>query len=103
MNKTEQRQALLSLRSQLVGKMHVQPFTIYKDETVEALVKTQPKTLAELSKVKGFPKDGKRIKGFGEAIIAIFTAIPGNKVIPEVTINKGQVEVSTIVEKLNVF
>lgn len=67
-----ERKLLIELRSQLVGKMHVQPFTIYSDATIEALLKAKPKTLRELSCVKGFPKDGKRIKGFGEAVIAIF-------------------------------
>lgn len=68
----KQKQMLLELRSQLVGKMHVQPFTIYNDVTIEALLDTQPKSLEELTKVKGFPKDGKRIKGFGETIVQIF-------------------------------
>lgn len=69
----KQRVLLLNLRSALVGKLHTQPFTIYNDATIDALLEAQPKTLSELSKVKGFPKDGKRIMGFGEAVIAVFT------------------------------
>lgn len=78
MMKSEQRQLLIELRSQLLstkaketGKSTM-PYCIYTDETIENLLKAQPKTIAELTKVKGFPKDGKRVKGFGEAIIAIF-------------------------------
>lgn len=69
----KQKELLLQLRSMLVGKLHTQPFTIYNDETIEHLLDAQPKTLKELSMVKGFPENGKRIKGFGDAIIAIFS------------------------------
>lgn len=69
----KQRQMLLDLRSQLVGKLHTQPFTIYNDATIEALLDAQPKTIKELSRVKGFPENGKRVKGFGETVIKIFT------------------------------
>lgn len=68
-----QKQLLEQLRSELVGKLHTQPFTIYTDKTITDLIKAQPKTMVELSRVKGFPKDGKRIKGFGEAVLAIFS------------------------------
>lgn len=70
--KSEQKRLLEELRSALVGKLHTQPFTIYSDETIERLLEVQPKTLDELAKVKGFPANGKRIKCFGKAVIAIF-------------------------------
>lgn len=72
--KEKQRKMLLDLRSQLVGKLHTQPFTVYQDSVIEELLKAQPKTLKDLSKVKGFPEGGKRLEGFGEAVIAIFNA-----------------------------
>lgn len=72
--KEKQRKLLLQLRSSLVGKMHVQPFTIYDDATVERLLQAQPHSLEELASVKGFPKDGKRIKGFGLAVVCIFSS-----------------------------
>lgn len=68
----KQRKLLLELRRKLVGKLHTQPFTIYNDSTIEDLLDAQPHTLEELVKVKGFPREGKRIKGFGEAVIMIF-------------------------------
>lgn len=69
----KQRKLLLQLRSELVGHMHTQPFTIYDDVTIERLLEAQPKSLEELANVKGFPKDGKRIRGFGNSVIDIFT------------------------------
>lgn len=70
---SKQRRLLMGLRSSLVGKEHTLPFTIYNDETIELLLQAQPQSLEELSQVKGFPKDGKRVKGFGESIVKIFT------------------------------
>ena len=71
--KNKHRELLLKLRSMLVGKMHVQPYIIYDDDTIERLLDAQPKSLEDLKKVKGFPDTGKRFKGFGLQIVAIFT------------------------------
>lgn len=87
--KEKQRELLLQLRSDLVGKMHVQPFTIYTDDVIEALLEAQPKSLEELANVKGFPEGGKRIAGFGGAVIAVFTKcdkidgieVSGNRIV----------------------
>lgn len=68
----KQRQLLIELRSQLISKKATLPYCIYPDETIESLLDAQPKTLEELVQVKGFPENGKRVKGFGEAIIAVF-------------------------------
>jgi len=70
--KERQRQLLLELRSELTGKMHTLPFTIYNDEAIEELLRAQPKSVGELAGIKGFPKNGKRVKGFGEAVATIF-------------------------------
>lgn len=70
--KNKQRELLLKLRSKLVGALHVQPYIIYDDDTIERLLDAQPKTLEELKAVKGFPDTGKRFKGFGIQIVAIF-------------------------------
>ena len=68
----KQRELLKLLRSRLTGSEHTLPFTIFKDSEIESLLKAQPKTIEQLSKVKGFPAGGKRVKGYGDAIIAIF-------------------------------
>lgn len=72
MLRERQRQLLLELRSKLVGTMHVQPYIVYDDDTIELLLKKQPKTLDELKQIKGFPEKGKRFKGFGLSVCAIF-------------------------------
>lgn len=69
----KQRKLLLELRSMLVGAIHQQPYLIYDDNTIEELLKAQPKSIEELSRVKGFPPTGKRIKGFGQAVVNVFT------------------------------
>lgn len=99
--KVDYEKLLKDLRSELVGKLHTQPFTIYTDKTIQDLIKAQPKTLAELEKVKGFPPKGKRIKGFGEAVIAIFNNKPVTKF--EVKGSGSKAEVITHTEKMNVF
>ena len=68
----KQRQLLLDLRSKLVSKMHVQPYIVYDDDTIELLLQKQPKTLDDLKQIKGFPEKGKRFKGFGLSVCAIF-------------------------------
>ena len=54
MNRKSQEEQLLQLRSQLVGVLHTQPASVYPDETIEALLDAQPKSIGELPKVKGF-------------------------------------------------
>ena len=100
--KEKQRQLLHELRSKLVGCMHVQPFTIYNDETIEHLIDAQPKTLGELEEVKGFPKGGKRITGFGEAVIAIFTNCDKIEAI-EVSGDSDSANVGVQLKRMNAF
>lgn len=71
--KERQRQLLIELRRQLVGLNHVLPFTVYTDKDLDALLDAQPKSIEELIRVKGFPASGIRVKGYGEAIIAVFS------------------------------
>ena len=69
-----EREKLIQLRETLIGELHTLPFTIYNDATIEDLLDARPQNLEQLSKVKGFPADGKRLKGFGEAVVQIFTS-----------------------------
>lgn len=69
----KQRALLIELRSKLIGKNNTLPYCIYTDDTIEDLLNAQPKSVAELTKVKGFPATGKRVRGFGEAVVAVFT------------------------------
>lgn len=102
-NKTaKQRQLLLDLRSQMVSALHTYPYTIYKDSDIENLLKAQPKSIAELGAVKGFPKQGKRVKGFGESIVKIFTDTDNCETTKIKTNTNGDVEIS-VCEKMNAF
>ena len=100
----KQRKLLLELRSSLIGKLNTMPYCIYTDEAVESLLDAQPKTIDELAKVKGFPKEGKRVKGFGEAIIAIFNNASR---IEGFTLKEGkaagEVEVGTTLKRISAF
>ena len=98
----KQKTLLLDLRSALVGKLHTQPFTIYNDATIEALLDAQPKSLVELSKVKGFPENGKRIKGFGEAVIAVFTKCDQIQTI-DVKITQSGISVGVTLNPISAF
>lgn len=98
----KQRKLLLELRSRLVGEMHVQPFTIYNDVTIEELLRRKPRTLEDLSEVKGFPKTGKRIKGFGELVVAIFNNTDSISEI-EVNVNGKDAGVSCKLKQLASF
>ena len=70
--RNKQRELLIQLRSVLIAKENTLPYCIYTDATIEDLLDAQPKSMDALTNVKGFPKEGKRVKGFGEAIIEIF-------------------------------
>lgn len=98
----KQRQLLLDLRAQMVSALHALPYTIYKDSDIENLLKAQPKSLAELSAVKGFPKQGKRVKGFGESIVKIFTDTDNCKTTKIKAKANGDIEISVCGE-MNAF
>jgi len=47
-------------------------YTIFNNETAKLVFDAKPSSLSELSKVKGFPADGERMKKYGKKIIAFF-------------------------------
>lgn len=98
----QQKALLLSLRSKLVGQRHTLPYTIYKDEEIENLLAKQPHTIEELSQVKGFPDGGKRLKGFGEAILEVFNNTSKVKDI-DVKCENGELEIVTVLRKMELF
>lgn len=101
MSKNEQREQLIELRHQLIGVLHTQPHTIYNNETIEKLLEVQPKSLDELATVKGFPRDGKRIKCFGKAVIAIFN--PEFKAALEIEEKEKSTTASEAAKKMTQF
>lgn len=64
---------LRKLRGHLAYSKQVKPYAIFKDEELDRLIKVEPKTLDELATIKGFPRQGKRVTGFGQSIVDIFT------------------------------
>lgn len=80
----DQRNLLISLRSEILSKRGkdgkpLLPYCVYRDADIEALLKAQPRSLEALWQVKGFPKGGKRVQGFGQAIVDIFLGKRINK------------------------
>lgn len=63
---------LKKLRGRLAYKKQCEPFKIFRDVELKLLLDNQPKTIEELAKIKGFPRDGKRVANYGQSIIDIF-------------------------------
>lgn len=100
--RAQEKQALVQLREKLIGELHTLPYTIYDDATLEALLDARPQSIEELTKVKGFPATGKRVKGFGEAVVKIFTELDRIEEIDVKNVGSG-VEVVTNLRSMNCF
>lgn len=99
----EQRKALTLLRNRLCGEKHVLPYIIYTEQCIDELIKAQPKDLAELGKVKGFPKDGARIKNYGRAILYALwdsSTVKDFKIKPD---KDGYLQVETEMKEMTIF
>jgi ribonuclease D len=72
MSNNQQRELLAKLRGRLAYKSNCAPYLIFSDELMEELLSVKPKTLDELSTIKGFPRDGKRVTKWGPAIVDVF-------------------------------
>lgn len=107
MSNPTQRELLIALRSEILSKRGkdgkpLLPYCVYRDEDIEALLKAQPKSLEELWAVKGFPKNGKRVQGFGQAIVDIFLGKRINKFSVKQD-SKGQVIINVEIKKASGF
>lgn len=67
-----EKEALLELRSELSYKTKGNHSWSFSDEELDRLLSAKPKSLDELGKLKGFPRDGKRVNAFGQQIVDIF-------------------------------
>lgn len=67
------RELLSKLRGRMAYKSNCAPYLIFSDELMEVLLEQKPKTVEELSTIKGFPKDGKRVEKWGQAIVDVFS------------------------------
>lgn len=69
---SRERELLLDLRSKLAYEKTGSHSYSFSDDELESLLKSRPKTLDELGKIKGFPREGKRVEKFGSNIVDIF-------------------------------
>lgn len=67
-----EKELLQKLRGHLAYKVGMEPYKVFRDQELDLLLEKRPKTLEELAKLKGFPKDGARVTKYGKAIIDIF-------------------------------
>ena len=98
----QEKEALINLREKLIGDLHTLPFTVYTDDQLETLLDARPQSIEELTKVKGFPAEGKRVKGFGEAIVKIFTGLDEMQDISIKEVN-GDIEVVVELKNMGLF
>ena len=68
----EIEELLRKLRGHLAYAKKCEPYKIFRDVELNLLLGNKPKTIEELSELKGFPRDGKRVTCWGESIIKIF-------------------------------
>ena len=68
-----EKEMLLKLRSEVAKKSGQSTYLVPNDKEIEMLLKVRPKTIAELTALKGFPAKGKRVTAYGNALIDIFT------------------------------
>jgi len=94
---------LKKLRGHLAHKKQVKPYVIFNDKTFEALMLAKPKTLEELAKVKGFGGEGKRVSGWGQAIIDIFTRPEQTEDFSIELDADGDMVVTTKLQKMDAF
>ena len=102
MNKEEE--LLRNLRGHLSHKRGLSAhYMIFRDEELYLLLKHKPKSIGELSKIKGFPRDGKRVAGYGDAIVAVFKNSSEVKDFKVVDTKDGNSKLIPVIEKLSIF
>lgn len=72
MSRQIEKDRLLELRSKVAKREGQSTYLVFNDNELEVILNERPKTLEELSKIKGFPKDGKRVKAYGIELVSIF-------------------------------
>lgn len=101
--KNKQKELLNAFRSQMSREKKIKVFKVFTSKNIDDIIEAQPQTIEELAKIKGFPLDGMRINGYGEAIINI---IKNTDSVKEISINtgaNGEIAVQTSLEQLSIF
>lgn len=94
---------LRKLRGHMAYKKNVEPYRIFRDVELNMLLQVKPKTINELTSIKGFPKDGARVACCGQSILDIFNR---PKEIEDFKVDmddKGNLSVNTELIRLSVF
>lgn len=68
-----EKDLLLELRKKIAKSVGQATYLVYNDQELEMLLKERPKTIEELTKLKGFPKNGKRVAAYGNVLVSIFS------------------------------
>lgn len=100
MTKSEQLNSLILLRNTLCGDKRILPYMVYTVGCAKEIVKSQPKTLQELGKVKGFPANGARIKNYGKVILEVLWS---DKIITDFDIKETKDGIEINISKMNLF
>lgn len=97
------RQKLLDLRSKLAYASKGEHSWSFSDRELRDLLLKKPRTIEELTSIKGFPKNGKRVNSFGKQILEIFNS-PDRIQDFNIHVNKqGNLEVTTVLARSNSF
>ena len=75
MSSDEEKIKLLALRSKLAYATKNSHSWSFGDSEMELLLKNRPKTIEDLGKLKGFPRNGKRVASYGQSIIDVFNGV----------------------------
>lgn len=75
MSSDVEKAKLLVLRSNLAYATKNSHSWSFGDSEMDLLLKFKPKTIEDLGKLKGFPRNGKRVASYGQSIIDIFNGV----------------------------
>lgn len=99
----QERELLKKMRGHMAYKKGVEPYVIFNDENLEALLEARPQSIEELGKVKGFPADGARVSKWGQAIVDVFTRAEKISDFDVEVDDSGDVVVSTQLKMMQAF
>lgn len=100
---TDIETALRKLRGRLAYSKQCEPYKIFRDVELNLLLSEKPRTIENLSKIKGFPKTGKRVQNYGQAIIDCFNRPESIEDFDVKLDASGEPVANTVLKKMNLF
>ena len=70
----EQKEKLIEYRTLKCKERNCGPNRVFTERDIDAIIAAQPRSLADLAKVPGFPADGRRMEQYGADIIKIMNS-----------------------------